>query len=119
MPETTNPLLSLSPSELRAFLAQANALVKDADQQRREEYGDLGTDFLGHVVETSPLTYSPTSDWAGYSDYGIPFEHKGRQYTATVRITDTELKDARKEGTAAQTEAEPAKYYTPKKRKAA
>jgi hypothetical protein len=101
-------LSTLSDKETAALFRALDAKMKQAEANRKTEYGTLGADFLGHVVDTSPLIESETSDWAGYSEHGITFEHDGRKFSASIRITDVALKESRVEG----------KDFTPKKKTA-
>ncbi|GAB3863452.1 hypothetical protein GCM10028801_31110 [Nocardioides maradonensis] len=109
MSTTTNTqtldLDSMSLEELQALVeARKNAFLADL--------GVLAQDTVASIVEARKVKESETSAWVGASVSQIPVTYDGRQYSVSVRITDTAATKARepqfpkKPATKAETKSE-------------
>lgn len=112
-------LAGMSEAEIRAFMAEAKAMLSDVETVRRQELGVVGEEFLTHFITQTPLTKSPTSAWAGHAESQIPVTHDGRAYMVRIVVTDTAETEARVDGTPEQVAAGLAHFTSAAKKKEA
>ena len=85
---------SLSGRDIRAILKMKADVEKRAQKSEREaalrEYSDAFQGGAEALVAGSTVIDKPDSTWAGFNVSGVPVTIDGRQYTATLRLTDVE-----------------------------
>lgn len=85
-----------SLDDLMAVAARVNVLKKEALEEDSKRLGALAQPLADVILVERELQSAPISGWHGVKVFGLPAEHDGVAYTASVTFTDTARTEAAK-----------------------